>query len=67
MLLTKPKALYDLISERSNEFTNGEPIFFGVQLLEDLEPTYEQFKLITQKKNKNIYKNPSFSEGFYYI
>jgi len=38
------KAIYDLIGERNEEFTSNEPVYFGIELLRQMEPSEEQLK-----------------------
>lgn len=48
-LITRRNTLYDLISDRSEDQTDFGPVYYGIEMLRDLEFTYEQVKEILNK------------------
>ena len=42
--------LYHLISEHDNDYTDQTPLFSGIEILRELDLTYEQVKEVLNKK-----------------
>jgi len=43
-LMNYRRSIYDLIGERNEDFMSPDPVFFGIELLRQLEPNEEQLK-----------------------
>jgi len=50
-LITTRKMLYDLISERDENHIDDSPIYYGIELLRDLDFTYEEVKCVLNKNS----------------
>ena len=47
-LQNRRKAIINLLSERSEDFQEKDTVYHALQLLEDTEPTFEQWKSALQ-------------------